>query len=245
MQTMRHKILLTFCFYFVSKLLFASISEPQQALRQADSLFMKKKYTEAIFFYDSLFNQEKVYTPQMLRKLAFVEEGLGNYQKTLYYLNYLYFWHPETDVANKMTDLSEKHDLSGYQASDLDLVYKLYTDYRLIAIYVLIGFIVTLMAFVVYGKLKENTINHVGIVFSTLFLAGLFYLINFNPFPKKAIIAKANTLLMNDASSASNLIDAAKEGNRVKILGEKDNWYLIEYNDTTAFVKKGQLDVVE
>lgn len=242
---MRHKIFITFCFYLISNLVLGNKNDNQLAINQADSLFKKKNYTEAYFFYDSLFNQEKVYTPQMLTKLAFIEEGLGNYSKTLYYLNYLQFWHPRQDIVLKMDDLAAKHNLSGYTSSDINLLYNYYSNYKTTTIGILIVLTALLTSLIVFQKIKNKNINYGLILLDIVLLGGLFYLANFNPFPQKAIIAKSNSLLMTEPSSASQLVDKVNEGNRVKVLGKKDDWYLVEYNDTTAFVKKGQLDVVE
>lgn len=242
---MRHKIFITFCFYLISNLVLGNKNDNQLAINQADSLFKKKNYTEAHFFYDSLFNQEKVYTPQMLTKLAFIEEGLGNYSKTLYYLNYLQFWHPRQDIVLKMDDLAAKHNLSGYTSSDINLLYNYYSNYKTITIGMLIALTALLTSLIVFQKNKNKNTNYGLILLDIVLLGGLFYLANFNPFPQKAIIAKSNSLLMTEPSSASQLVDKVNEGNRVKVLGKKDDWYLVEYNDTTAFVKKGQLDVVE
>lgn len=242
---MVHKILTTFCFCCCFTVLFSSATTPQVALHQADSLFKKKNYTEALFFYDSLFNQEKVYTPQMLTKLAFIEEGLGNYPKTLYYLNYLHYWHPRQDIATKMDELAAKHNLSGYTSSDIHLLYNYYSNYKAITISALITLTALLTALILFFKIRNKNTNQGLIVLTIVLIGGLFYLANFNPFPERAIVSKSNSLLMTEPSSASKLVDKVNEGNRVTVLGEKDDWYLIEYNDTTAFVKKGQLDVVK
>ncbi len=242
---MTHKILTTFCFYCCFTVLFGAKTTPQVALNQADSLFKKKNYTEALFFYDSLFNYEKVYTPQMLTKLAFIEEGLGNYTKTLYYLNYLHYWHPRQDIATKMDELAAKHDLSGYTSSDITLLYNYYSSYKTGAISMLITLTALLTALILFYKVRNKKTQYGLIFLDIVLLGGLFYLANFNPFPERAIVSKSNSLLMTEPSSASKLVDKINKGNRVTVLGKKDDWYLVEYNDTTAFVKKGQLDVVK
>ena len=72
-----------------------------KALNKADSLYISKKYAEAYTDYLHIFEQGK-YTPQMLLKMAYVKEGLGEVPEALYYLNVYYVNFPGRNILKKM-----------------------------------------------------------------------------------------------------------------------------------------------
>lgn len=213
----------------------------QQLINQADSLFEQEKYVDALFLYDTLFSIKKVYSQQMLLKLSFIEEGLNEYENALFYLSYLYKKHPNQLIAEKIITLSDKHELSGYQFNDLSLLFKLYTNYFVYIISSFVLVLVFLVSILVFQKINKNRIDYALIFVISLISFGTFYIANYNPFPVEAIINQPNTLLMTAPSSASDLINKLDQGHKTIIIDEVDNWYQIELDDTTAFVKKNQL----
>lgn len=245
MQTLQAKIFLFFAAYLLTFISYGINPELQTSISQADSLFSNKKYTESYLIYDSIFFEKKHYSPQMLMKMAFVKEGIGEYEKALYYLNYLYFWHPDQRIADKMSNMAEKHNLDGYESSDLDLAFQLFTNYKTNISYSIITLLSLLLIGLLFIHFKYNNISYPLIALIIVFSGVLLYLNNFNPFDQKAIIKQNNSLVMSDASSASTLLETQQKGNRISILAEKDNWYLIEIEDTSGYIKKNQLDIIE
>ena len=245
MQTLQAKIFVFLTASLLTIVSYASSSDVQISISQADSLFSNKKYTESYLIYDSIFFEKKYYSPQMLMKMTFVKEGIGEYEKALYFLNYLYFWHPDQRIADKMNSLAEKNNLEGYESNDLDLAFQLFTNHKANISYGVIGFLSLLFIITLFIHLKHNNLSYPLIALILLFSGGLFYINNFNPFDQKAIIKQNNALVMSDASSASTLLNAQKKGSRISVLAEKDEWYLIELEYTTGYIKKNQLDIIE
>ncbi|HET9052993.1 MAG TPA: SH3 domain-containing protein, partial [Cyclobacteriaceae bacterium] len=58
-------------------------------LGRADSLFQQKRYIQSLELYQKLFEGHR-YTPAMLLRMAYVEEGLNNIARAAYYLNLYY-----------------------------------------------------------------------------------------------------------------------------------------------------------
>src|SRR5690349_20074349 len=58
-------------------------------LQHADSLFQQKRYTQSFEIYNKLF-QSRQYSPAMLLKMAYVQEGLNRISQSAYYLNLYY-----------------------------------------------------------------------------------------------------------------------------------------------------------
>ena len=51
-------------------------------LDHADSLFLRKKIIQSNKTYEELFYKQGEYTPRMLLKMAYINEGLGNQAKS-------------------------------------------------------------------------------------------------------------------------------------------------------------------
>jgi tetratricopeptide (TPR) repeat protein len=98
-------------------------------LGQADSLFQKKQYTQSLEHYQAILAKGE-YTPSMLLKMAYIEEGLGRVGQALYYLDRYYLATNDKLVVDKMEELSTKYNLKGYENSDATLVLSFYHDYR-------------------------------------------------------------------------------------------------------------------
>src|SRR5688572_10488658 len=72
-------------------------------LRQADSLFLAKRYTQSMELYRSIFAQNE-YTPAMLLKMAYIEDGLNQTGQALYYLDLYYHATRNKSVLEKMEE---------------------------------------------------------------------------------------------------------------------------------------------
>src|SRR4051794_12076098 len=94
-----------FClFIFLSTFLLHEAHSQSNAekLNKADSLFYKQKYTSALSLYEEILETSDQFSLQMLLKAAFIEEALGDYTTSLYYLNLYYKYHPNKKVLEKM-----------------------------------------------------------------------------------------------------------------------------------------------
>src|SRR5260221_9847791 len=94
-----------------------SIGTASGKLGLADSLFRQKQYTESLELYEEIF-QNNYYTPSLLLKIAFIQEGLGHLGQSMYYLN-LYFLathDPQTQI--KIEEMAARNKLEGYSDSD-------------------------------------------------------------------------------------------------------------------------------
>jgi hypothetical protein len=96
---------------------FANADNFTNHLSKADSLFIKKQYTQSFEIYQSL-HQSGHYSPAMLLKMAFIQEGLGRISLSLYYLNLYYLASGDTEVLDKLEELGTKNRLEGYEHSE-------------------------------------------------------------------------------------------------------------------------------
>ena len=85
-------------------------------LKKADSLFQAKQYTQSFELYTSVL-KEKQYSPAMLLKMAYIQEGLGHTSMSLYYLHLYYLASHDDQALTKMEEIASKNGLEGYQSS--------------------------------------------------------------------------------------------------------------------------------
>src|SRR4051812_40914450 len=73
-------------------------------LRTADSLFQAKRYTQSFEHYQEMLKQNQ-FTPAMLLKMAFIQEGLLHIGQSMYYLNLYFIATHDESALDKMNEL--------------------------------------------------------------------------------------------------------------------------------------------
>lgn len=235
-----YKKILIFIFICIS----LGISNPLKALNQslntADSLFEKKKYTEAFDIYTNLLNVEKKFTPMMLLKMAYTKEALFQYTEALYYLNLNYQYYPNKETLYKMQELAQKHKLEGYDYSDFEYFMFLYDKYyKQILIFLLsLGafYIVVWFLFDKYlGKVGLRRFMFVTYILLMLVIVNFGYALNFG------IVNWSSSMVMNAPSAGSDLLAKLDRGNRVRILGKTDIWYRIQWGTGLGYIREDKV----
>ena len=235
-------------FYYISVVLLAIFSFSNRiisknlSLNKADSLFNLKIYTEAKLIYDSLYFKESLYSESMLLKMALIEEGLENYEKSIYYLSQYQSINNNESSEIKIQKIANNYDLKGYEKNDFDYLQNILKENRIIIIYSLL--LLTLLIFIIniYRILKSKkapTLVHTFYIISILFLL----IININ-LPKSGIVYFENTFIMEKPSSGSNLYQIVKKGDKLKIIGEESVWYKIKINETEKYIRKKNIKII-
>ena len=86
-------------------------------LSAGDSLFKKEKYYDAKKYYDSLFYNKKMFSYSMLIKMSFIEESLGNFEKSIYYLSFYKKRKANVDVDNSLKKIIVNNNLKSFEGS--------------------------------------------------------------------------------------------------------------------------------
>jgi uncharacterized protein YgiM (DUF1202 family) len=82
-------------------------------------------------------------------------------------------------------------------------------------------------------------------VFAMLFIITLFIHLNFGERITTGIIAQQNTYVMEGPSAGAPVRTIINEGHRVEVLGQRDVWTQVLWNDEIAYVKGGSVMAVE
>src|SRR6185437_3068766 len=164
-----------------------TFSVPNYSLQKADSLFKNRKYTQAFEVYSAISDSLQKYSPQMLLKMAYIKEGLGDYTSALFYLNKFYAYNPERAVLRKMEDLASQYRLSGYNYTDLEYFISIYNKYY----YYIISIFLLGAAFIFISislrKRSRKSLGKTPVLF-VLLLGSSYFIINYPITPAKAII---------------------------------------------------------
>jgi len=215
---------------------FRSQAQNDELLKQGDSLFSAGRYVEALSIYEHLLNRRKEFSPQMLLRMAFVEESKNNYPQTLYYLNLHYRISPDKQVLRKLEELAQTHQLEGYQYTDKTYFLSLYDSYHWYIIS-FFGIIILIMAFWLVSRVRqERPISPpLTIGLSVVFI--LLLLHNFATQRTLGIIQNDYTTFVETPSAASPVLKVIKKGNRYPILDKQDSWYKVTIDNQTGYVR--------
>jgi len=205
-------------------------------LGQADSLYEKKQYTQSLEHYQAILHTGE-YTPSMLLKMAYIEEGLGRVGQALYYLDRYYLASNDKSVLDKMDELATKYNLKGYEYTDATLVLSFYHDYRQFISVGLAALAVFFLSLLFYWRKrgKKRSIAAGTVLF--VILAALIVHINVGEKIATGIIGEPNTYLMEGPSAGASVISVVNEGHRVEITGKHDVWYQVKWNENTVWVR--------
>jgi hypothetical protein len=239
MQCPLPKIILFLCLLFSFSLTPALSQISNYRLQQADSLFNAKQYTQSLDHYKMIFNQNQ-FSPAMLMKMAFIEEGLNQIGQAMYYLNLYYLETSDESAIQKMQQLSEKFKLEGYENPDAELAlayYRKFQFYISAALAAIIFFLFTIILYLRRRKGKPLVVFILLVFFSVI----LFSQFTFSSKKKQGIVASGNTYLMEGPSGAAPVVDVINPGHRLTILNKNDVWIEVEWKGRPAFIKENFL----
>ncbi|MEP3389574.1 MAG: SH3 domain-containing protein [Reichenbachiella sp.] len=211
--------------------------EDKGLLAQADSLFKLQKYTESFEIYEQVLEGSNEASPQMLMKMAYIKEGLGDYSQALYFLNKYYQQTSDKKAQNKMEELATDHEVNGFALSDTTLfkglVHKYYAEFNLL----IFGVALFLIGIVLYRKFKSGSNATPYAVSAVVVLLLFFWLTNFELSEPKGIIIEDHAYLMTGPSGGADLIEVVKKGHRLNILDEAGVWIKVEWNGREAYIR--------
>jgi hypothetical protein len=213
-------------------------------LKTADSLFAAKRYTQSLEHYESILKQ-KQYSPAMLLKMAFMEEGLNHIGPAMYYLNVYYLVTHDKAVLEKMETLAQKHNLDGYKTTDADRFFSFYHDHFMSISLALGAVALFLFTIIAYMKQREKQKPVFATVTLVVVVVALVYHINLAGNQASAIITTPKTYLMDGPSAGANVLAIVSDGHRVEVLGHNDVWMKIKWNEEEGYIRENCLQPVE
>lgn len=243
-QKIKLKFLLIFSIITILGIQQAQAQVNKPLLKSADSLFLRKKYTESFDLYAKIMEQGRV-SPTMLLKMAFIKEGLGDVTGALYFLNLYYIQTSNEAVLTKMEEIAKKHKLTGYEYTDADYFLTFYRQYRSQIIYGSMAFALLIFTLMILQQRKTGKKPVWAGALFILILLNILFFINFSESYHKGIIRQQSAYLMRGPSAGSGVLEVVKNGHRVDVTGRKDVWVEIAWKGTVAYIKEDQIVIVK
>lgn len=216
----------------IINLLNHKISKSQnQQINLADSLFDQNKYTESYRRYEKIFNGSKIFTFQMLLKMAFIKEGLNDYTLALYYLNVYYLKDPDIRILDKMDKMAKKYKLKGYKVTEWNHFYSYYFRYHFTFSLILILGAIIFFAIIIYKYTFKKRIKASYRIAFILYLILVYYVNNFSKSYSWAIIKNDSSLIMRSPAAGSELVENVEKGHKLKVIGNYDIWYKVLWKE--------------
>ncbi len=210
-----------------------------QSITQADSLFQARQYTQANEIYEGIYHAGKA-SPAMLLRMAFIQEGLGNYAQALYYLNHYYQLTTDREVLDKMREIASEKDLRGYEYSDMEFFRNFILKNKILIQVGLVALSLGLLTLVFFRKNKQSF--PFGPLIGQTLLLFLLIMVSNNFFTKpKGIIGKDQTLLMSGPSAGAEPIEILGRGHKITILQEDETWARITWANQEGYVRTNRI----
>jgi uncharacterized protein YgiM (DUF1202 family) len=208
-------------------------------------LFTGHYFSQALQIYEQIFSQSGKVSPAMLLKMAYIEEGTGNYTKALYYLSLYYMQRPNLQVVSKMKEIAATYNLQGYEFKDVDFFMILYQRYYTYFTLFMLAICLIWLASLIARKVRKEYLPVRHLIGCMLFLIVVFLFLNIKKTGQRAIIAQDNTYLMSAPSAGAKLVHIAQKGHRLDVQAKQDIWVKVSWNGKTAFVRQQNVWLVE
>ena len=212
-----------------------------QELKEGDSLFFDQKYTEAYERYEVLLDNNQA-SASMLLKMAFIQDGLGNYSQALYLLDKYYAISADRMAVGKIEEIAESNDLSGYSYDDIDYFYALLARYQL-HIMALLAAVVILLLVYISRKTKNNERPFAAGIIQLMVVSLLLVVVNARP-SVNAIIASDNSLLRSGPSAGAEPIEMLSKGHKVRVVDQDEIWTQIVWDGEEVYIRNNKLKII-
>ena len=229
---------------YIIILLFYSnyINANNNILEQADLYFEKNEIQKAKILYDSIIYNYELYNDNLLIKLAFIEDQLGNYEKSIFYLKKLKVNSGDERVESFLKEIVNENKLENYENSDFDNFILIFSSYKFYLICLLLFSVCILCSINGFYFFKKRKLVAIKPIFIMLLI--ILISINING-EKEGIIQFDDVFVMNDPSSGADLHSILKRGEKVNIIGEDKIWYEIKIGKESKFIRKKNLLVID
>lgn len=211
----------------------------ERVLQQADSLFAARQYTQSFELYRVLLANNK-YSPAMLLKMAYIQEGLGHIGQSLFYLNLYELASGDEQARDKMEELAARHHREGYAQTEATRWAQVGKKNEWLVFTGLGAAALLLFAWLAYQKVKKKNLLAPGILLLVVLGGWLAYLWATAPAPRLIITARPVTYLMSEPSAGAEVVAIVTDGHRLTQLQANEAWIKAYWGTREVYLRNTQ-----
>ena len=214
------------------------VDEALKLLATGDSLYQSHQYVEAFGVYRVIYEEKGKYTPRMLLKMASVQEGIGDYAKTLYFLTENYRATYDERVREKILALVDAHALRGHVFGDRDYFMRTWHRLQSPLFTVFLFLSLCLLGRIVFLRLSKRrssgpmATTRLFLVFSALF--SVFFLFGDLFFHRSHGILAEDALVLQAPSAAAAQVADYGSGDKVIVEERGSVWTKIRWHTSSG-----------
>ncbi len=217
-----------------------STSVPTKGLRPGDSLFAAGQYAAAVPAYRQQIWRNRRASPELLLKMAYAQQQLGQYPAALLYLSLAQARQPQVRTWRQLAALAAQHQLVGYPATWQQELRVQAQRYYYPGLEALLGGAVVAAIWLLWRRGQRGA--WLGYAAYLGLSAGYLHYLQ----PKPAgLVARPGAALMAGPGAGAAWLSTAALGDRLPVLGQQDIWYRVQWQQREAFVRAADLLVVE
>jgi len=211
-----------------------------QITKAADSLFRVRQYSQSFELYKAILEQH-YYSPAMLLKMAYIQEGLGHLGRSMYYLNLYYQATDDKQALYKMEEIAEKNNLEGYASTETSRLFLMLKENYMRISAMLGAIIIFLFAVLIYYRVRLHQKPYFTAFMLLLVMGVLFIHVNFSRHMSTGIVTNPLTYLMSGPSAGASVVSIVGEGHKLEITGKEDVWMKVRWLDKDAYIKQNSI----
>ncbi|WP_188815718.1 hypothetical protein [Hymenobacter cavernae] len=203
---------------------------------------MAGKQEQAYPLYRRILRQERQASPQLLLRMAYVQEGLGHYTAALYYLNLAQTRQPRHATWHKIVELAQNQRATGYPDSwrqSLIITFRRYY-YRVLQLLLIVA--------VAGGTLllaRRRSVARGWWLGYAAYLGLVAAFLNVLGPVQAGIVANPHAALMAGPGAGSSWLTTAAAGDRFVVRGQQDIWYRVLWRGHTAYIRRADLLLIK
>ena len=210
--------------------------------QQADSLFEKGQYEAVLPLYRTQIWQQRQVSAQLLLRLAYAEHQQAHYAAELLYLNMALARQPRLSTWRQLTALAQRQRLVGYPTTWQQEVRIQVQRYY----YPVLQCLLSGAVLIAVGLLLRRQYTRQGtwLIYGLYLLGTGAYLYWLRPMPT-GIVARSGAALMAGPGAGASWLSTAAPGDRLPVLGRKDIWLQVRWQERVAYVRATDAFVIE
>jgi hypothetical protein len=212
------------------------------SIQQADSLFEKGQFGAVLPLYRAQIWQRRRVSARLLLQLAYAEHQQTHYAAELLYLNMALARQPRLSTWRQLASLAQRQRLVGYPTTwQQDIRVQVQRYYYPVLQGLLSGAVLAAVGLLLR---RRRTSQGAWLVYGAYLLSTGAYIHWLRPVPT-GIVARPGVALMAGPGAGAAWLSTAAPGDRLPVLGRRDIWLQVRWQERIAYVRADDTFIIE